>query len=75
MDKAFFEIRNEIGKCFLFPQFFVLKISVYPILIKWYSKSKQTLEKIVIVLPKKDRSETMHCIRITKENIDKVNAK
>lgn len=22
MDKAFFEIRNEIGKCFLFPQFF-----------------------------------------------------
>ena len=44
---------------------------MYPILIKWYSKSKQTLEKIVIVLPKKDRSETMHYIRITKENIDK----
>ena len=35
------------------------------------SKSKQTLEKIVIVLPKKDRSETMHYIRNTKENIDK----
>ena len=44
---------------------------MYPILIKWYSKSKQTLEKIVIVLPGKDRSETMHYIRITKENIDK----
>lgn len=44
---------------------------MYPILIKWYSKSKQTLEKIVIVLSGKDRSETMHYIRITKENIDK----
>lgn len=29
------------------------------------------MEKIVIVLPGKDRSETMHYIRITKENIDK----
>ena len=27
MDKAFFEIRNEIGKCFLFPQFFgIIKV-------------------------------------------------
>ena len=46
-----FEIRNEIEMLFISKFLFSFQI----ILIKWYSKSKQTLEKIVIVLPKKEK--------------------